>query len=67
MTPFPARAGLALGFSCEPLMVLGDDCDDGAVLLEGRPLLGLALPQLGIIRVMFMVIGDPVGDRGQEQ
>ena len=48
-------------------MVLGDDCDDGAVLLEGRPLLGLALPQLGIIRVMFMVIGDPVGERGQEQ
>lgn len=40
-------------------MVLGDDCDDGAVLLEGRPRLGLALPQLGIIRVMFIVIWGP--------
>ena len=40
-------------------MVLGDDC---AVALEGRPLLGLALPQLGIIRVMFIVIGKSVGE-----
>ena len=47
-------------------MVLGDDCDDGAVLLEGRPLLDLAFPQLGIIRVMFIVIGGPVGDGRQE-
>ena len=40
-------------------MVLGDDCDDGTVSLGGRPLLGLAFPQLGIIRVMFIVIGGP--------
>ena len=42
-------------------MVLGDDCDDGAVLLEGRPRFGLALPQLGIILVMFIVIWGPRG------
>lgn len=48
-------------------MVLGDDCDDGAVLLEGRPRLGLPLPQLPIIRVMFIVIEGPAGDVRQEQ
>ena len=67
MTPLPARVGLALGTSCEPFTVLGDDCDDWGVTLGGRPLLGLALPQLGIIRVMFIVIGRTVGDGRQNQ
>ena len=63
ITPLPARAGLALGTSCVPLTVLGDDC---GVTLGGRPLLGLALPQLGIIRVMFIVIGSTV-DNGRQK